>query len=85
MVNDSQSAQDSKMAMSLQHLKKELTNKVDFLYAYKHRSFLQVDFNTLGIKFSHKVILSLWMNNDQAFSKSLKQQICSTFTKSKKK
>ena len=45
--------------MSLQYLKKEVTDEVDFLHAAKHRSFLQVDFNTLGIKVSHKVILLL--------------------------
>ena len=43
--------------MSLQYLKKE----VDFLHACKYQSFLQVDFNTLGIKVSYKVILSLLM------------------------
>ena len=32
-----------------------------FLHADKHQSFLQVDFNTLDIKVSYKVILSLLM------------------------
>ena len=45
--------------MSLQYLKKEIRNEVDFLHADKHRSFLQVDFNTLGIKVSYNVMLSL--------------------------
>ena len=31
------------------------------MHADKHQSFLQVDFNTLGIKVSYKVILSLLM------------------------
>ena len=44
--------------MSLQCLKKEVKDEVDFLHADKHQSFLQVDFNTLGIKVSYKVILS---------------------------
>ena len=35
--------------------------KLIFLCADKHQSFLQVDFNTLGIKVSYKVILSLLM------------------------
>ena len=47
--------------MSLQYLKKEVRDEVDFLHADKHQSFLQVDFNTLGIKVSYKVILSLLM------------------------
>ena len=47
--------------MSLQYLKKEVSDEVDFLHADKHQSFLQVDFNTLGIKDFYKVILSLLM------------------------
>ena len=31
--------------MSLQYLKKEVGGEVGFLYAEKHQSFLQVDFN----------------------------------------
>ena len=44
--------------MFLQYLKKEVRDEIDFLHSDKHQSFLQVDFNTLGIK-SFKVILSL--------------------------
>ena len=47
--------------MSLQHRKKEVTDENDFLHACKHQSFLQDDFNTLDIKASYKMILSLWM------------------------
>ena len=61
MVKHSQSSQTRKLAMSLQYLKKEVRNEVDFLHADKHQSFLQVDFNILGIKVSYKVILSLLM------------------------
>ena len=45
--------------MSLQYLKKEVRDEVDFLYVDKHQSSLQVDFNTLDIQGSYKVILSL--------------------------
>ena len=45
--------------MALQYRKKEYES--DFLHADKHQSFLQVDLNTLGIKVSYKVILSLLM------------------------
>ena len=45
--------------MSLQLLKKEVRNGVDFLHADKHQSFLQVDYNTLSIKVFYKLILSL--------------------------
>ena len=55
MVKHSQSSQNSKFAMSLQYLKKEVRDEVDFLHVDKHQSFLQVDFNTLGIKVFSKV------------------------------
>ena len=45
------SSQNSKFAMSLQYLKKEVTDEVDFLDADN------VDFNILDIKVSYKVIL----------------------------
>ena len=41
--------------------KKEVIEEVHFLHADKHKSFLQVDFNTLDIKVSCNVILSLSM------------------------
>ena len=47
--------------MSLQYLKKEVRDEVDFLHADKHQSLLQVDVNTLGIKDFYKMILSLLM------------------------
>ena len=47
--------------MFLQYLEKEVRDEVDFLHADKHQSFLQVDFNTLSMKVSYKVILSLLM------------------------
>ena len=59
MVKHSQSSQNTKFVMSLQYLKKEVWDEIDFLHADKHPSFLLVDFNTLGIKISYKVILSL--------------------------
>ena len=47
--------------MSLRYFKREVRDEVDFLHADKHQSFLQVDFNTLVIKVSYKVMLSLLM------------------------
>ena len=61
MAKHSQRFQSSKFTISLQYLKKVVRDKVDFLHADKHQSFLQVDFNTLGIKVSYKVIISLLM------------------------
>ena len=59
-ARNSQSSQNSKFAMSLQYGIRKLDN-VDFLHADKHQNLLQVDFNTLGIKFSYRVTLSLLM------------------------
>ena len=59
MVKCSQSSQNSKFAMSLQYLKKEVRDEVDFLHADKYQNFPQVDFNTLNIKVFYKVILLL--------------------------
>ena len=56
-VKHSQSSQNSKFAMYLQYLKKEVRHDVDFLHADKYQSFLQVDFNTLANKVFDKVIL----------------------------
>ena len=58
-VKHFQSSQNSKFIMSVQYLKKELRNEVNFLHADNNRSGLQVDFNYLGTKVGYKVILWL--------------------------
>ena len=40
-----QSTQNNKFAISLQYLKKEKSDEVDFLHADKHDNFLQSDVN----------------------------------------
>ena len=50
MIKYSQSSQNGKFAVTLQHLKKEVRDEVDFLLAYECQSLLQVDFNTLDKK-----------------------------------
>ena len=67
MVKHSQKSQKSEFAMSLQYLKKEV-DEIDFLHADKHQSFLEVCFNTLGIKVSYKVGIIIINGHDQAFS-----------------
>ena len=47
MVNYSQSSQNSKFAVSLQYIKKEVRDEVHFLHPDKRKNFLQVDSNTL--------------------------------------
>ena len=54
IVKHSQSSHNSKTAMSLQYLKKEVRDEVDFSHADKHRRSLKVDFNTLASKFPTK-------------------------------
>ena len=61
MVKYFQSSQNSKFPLSLQHIKKEVRDEVDFLHADKHQNFLQVDFNILSIKVFYKVILLVLM------------------------
>ena len=62
MVKYFQSPRNSKFVMSLQNLKKEVRGEVDFLHADTHQSFLLVDFNTLAIKVTYKMILLLLMD-----------------------
>ena len=61
MVKHSRRSQNSKFAMFLQYLEKEVRDEVDFLHADKHRNFMQVDLNILSIKFFYKGTLSLIM------------------------
>ena len=60
--DDKAISKNSKFAMSLQYLEKEVRNEVDFLHADKNQNFLQVDLKTLSIKFFYKGILSLMMD-----------------------
>ena len=54
--------------MSLQYLKKEVKDEIDFLHAKKHQSFLKVYFNIMVIKVSYKVYSIIINGHDQAFS-----------------
>ena len=47
--------------MSLQYLKEEVRDEVDFLHVDEHRSYLKVYINIMYIKVSYKVIASLLM------------------------
>ena len=47
IIKHSQSSQNSRFAISLQYLKQEVRDEVNFLHGDKHQSFRQVDFNTL--------------------------------------
>ena len=43
VARHAQTTQNNKFAISLQYLKKEVSDEVDFLHADKHESFLQID------------------------------------------
>ena len=68
IVKHCQSSQNTNFAMSLQYLKKEVKDEVDFSPADKHQSFLKVYFSMLGIKISYKVDTNIINGHDQAFS-----------------
>ena len=52
----------SKKFISLQYLKIEIRDEIDFLHAGKHQIGLQVDFNTFSYKVSYNVILPSLMS-----------------------
>ena len=43
MARNAPITQNNKFAFSLQYIKKELSDEVDFLHADKYESFLQID------------------------------------------
>ena len=43
LARHAQITQNNKFAISLKFLKKEVSDEVNFLHAYKHESFLQID------------------------------------------
>ena len=54
--------------MSLQYLKKEVKDEVDFLQVDKHQSLLKIYLDTFAIKVSYKVDIIIFNGHDQAFS-----------------
>ena len=68
IIKHSQITQSNKFAMSLQYLKKEVRDEVNFLHADKHQSFVKVYFNTSDIKVSYKVGIIIINGHYQAFS-----------------
>ena len=59
--------QNNKFVISVQYLKKEASDEVDFLHADNHESFLQID-------------TMIFYEDDQALSKFPKKQFCNVFT-----
>ena len=54
--------------MSLQYLRKEVKDEVDFLHWDKRQRFLKLYFNTVGIKVSYKADIIIINVHDQVFS-----------------
>ena len=65
VIKHYQSFKNSKFMMSLQYLKKEVKDKVDFLHADKHQCFLK---NTVDLKVPYKVEIIIINGHDQASS-----------------
>ena len=53
VARHSQITQNNKFAISLQYHKKELSDEIDFLYADKHESLLQIDSMILMVMVKH--------------------------------
>ena len=49
VAKHAQSTQNNKFAISLQYVRENLKDEVDFLPADKHQRFLQIDTITLGV------------------------------------
>ena len=59
MIKHSKSSQNSKFAISLQYLRKDVSDEVEYLHADKHQRVSYKLISTLlGMKDAHKVILS---------------------------
>ena len=67
VAKHAQITQNNEFALSLQYLKKEVSDEVDFMHADKHESFLQIDTMVFG-------------GDGQAFPKFRKLQVCDVFT-----
>ena len=70
---------------SLQYLKNEVRDEVDFLHADKHQSGLPADFNTFSTKASPKVILSLLMSMMKNFQSTQSNKFSNLCNISEKK
>ena len=81
MVKHSQSSQNSKFTMSVQYLKKQNRDEVDFLHTDRYHSGLQVNFNILGTTVGYKVILWLLISMMKALLKVTTLQIFAIFQK----
>ena len=50
VARHAENTQNNKFTISMQYLKENVKNKVDFLLAYKPQNFLQIDTIILGMR-----------------------------------
>ena len=67
MARDAHITQNNKVAISLQYIKREVSDEIDFLYADKHESSQQID-------------IMIFDGDGQILLKFPKYQICNVFT-----
>ena len=67
MTRHVQIIKNNKFAISLQHVKREVSDAVNILHADKHESLLQID-------------TKIFRRYGQAFPKFLKKRVCNVFT-----
>ena len=77
MARDAQITQNNKLAISLQYLKKELSDEVDFLHVNKHESLLQIDSMVLMgmVKLSQSSQHSKFAMSLQYLKKEVKDEV----------
>ena len=77
MARDAQITQNNKFAISLQYLKKELSDEVDFLHVNKHESLLQIDSMVLMgmVKLSQSSQHSKFAMSLQYLKKEVKDEV----------
>ena len=77
MSRHAQITQNNKFAISLQYLKKELSDEVDFLHADKHESLLQIDTMILMgiVKHSQSSQNSKFTMSLQYFKKEVRDKV----------
>ena len=75
MARHAQITQNNKFAISLQYLKKELLDEVDFLHVDKHESLLQIDSILMMVKYSQSSQNSKFAMSLQYLKKENKDEI----------
>ena len=78
LARHAQTTQNNKFAISLQYLKKELSDEVDYLHGDKHESLLQIDSMILMgmVKHSQSSQNSIFAMSLEYLKKKVKDEVC---------